>query len=903
MLKKTGKRWLGLSLCALLFLAVLPLNSSSEAGPPVVARSSWFDVRMDVHTPVTERTQVQGQLPVPQTPVGSGSTGAQSQAQEDTVIAGRYVIRLQPGTDPEAVAAPAGAKVIRRGPLNFATLALPAGREKEALAILSRQPGVLKVEPSHLLKAAVLPAATAATTTAAATTPAPSPNLQTQWGLSTIEAPKAWSLGAAGKGITIAIIDTGVDYNHPDLTDNLLSGYNAINGSTAYHAAQDNNGHGTHVAGIAAADGKGADGDGTGIYGVAYAAKILPVKAMNRDGEGLDDVIADGIVWAADHGANIINLSLGSNAEEGILGEAINYAADKGCLVIAAAGNSDQQSSGIAYPAADPNVLAVTATDENDRITSFSLTGPQAGVAAPGADIYSTYWDNGSAYGELDGTSMASPFAAGTAALVWSLHPTWTARQVKLDLENSALDLGDQGRDNDYGYGRIDAYWAVQFAANPAQYTSPANLTWAGGTVRAAASAGASLQVPARAFGFDPNQNVTASVVPAQSPADFPAGILPGSAAVSVQWNSLMPPASAPSLTPQRMLSLTVNLQPPSGPAPRLAYLYRWSGSRWIQVGGGVNSPTVTVGIFESGIYRAGYAPLPPATRLAGTNRMETAVQIAQTAFPTGADTVILARADEFPDALAGAPLAYKDHAPILLTATDQLPTDVFAEIQALSPQTVILLGGEGAISGRIAAQLQASYQVQRIDGPNRYATAAAIARNLGTVGKGVVVNGENFPDAISMAAVAARQGLPVILTPATALAPEADKILRQLDVSQTIVAGGEGVVTPDTVKLLPQPNRLAGADRYGTAASILAANPPAGALIYVATGANFPDALTGGILAATRGTDIVLLPANGPTTTEQSVLQNWHGLQAIALGGSGVIPDPVLQEVQAFIQ
>ena len=213
----------------------------------------------------------------------------------------KLVVRLAPGASADEAAQAIGAEVSRRGPLNYATLEVSAGRETTAvLEQLRGTKGVLSAEESRLFK-------TSAVTIR-------DPLYSNQWSLIQGEVKPAWDMGAAGQGITIAIVDTGVALVHPDLKDNLVPGYNAITGSEAPGANQDNNGHGTHVAGIAA-----AQSNSVGIVGVAYQAKIMPIKAMNSLGDGNDDAIAAGIVWAADHGAKIINLSLGTENGSGLL--------------------------------------------------------------------------------------------------------------------------------------------------------------------------------------------------------------------------------------------------------------------------------------------------------------------------------------------------------------------------------------------------------------------------------------------------------------------------------------------------------------------------------------------------------------------------------------------------------
>lgn len=800
----------------------------------------------------------------------------------------QLVVKLSQGANVEQIAQSVQAQILRRGPLDYLTLGVPLGKVNEALKILRQTPGVLNASPAQTVKNAEL--------TAPQVT---DPSYPKQWGLSKAEVLKAWELGATGAGITIAIIDTGVDVNHPDLKNNLVEGYNAITGKMGFSAVQDNNGHGTHVAGVAAA---GLNGEG--IIGVAYQAKIMPIKAMDRSGEGTDDIVADGIIWAVDHGARIINLSFGSSEETDILRDAIRYAQVKGALIIAAAGNKDASHTydSITFPAAEQGVLAVTATDSGDQLASFSLTGPQAGLAAPGVNIFSDYWQNRSGYATADGTSMASPFVAGVAALVWGLHPELTAEQVKIDLEGSALDLGTLGRDSSYGFGRVNAYWAVRFAAHAETLPSPAKVAWAGGIILgetgANSSTKASLTVPPRAFGLEPEKQVAVRLGSLPEVPAFPREIIPAGEGISVEWEGLS----------QKSLSLNVLLKADQIPASdSLGYLYHWTGSRWIKVGGGLGRADmpqgITTGITEPGIYRVGFEALPQENRIAGEDRIQTAIKISQANFLTGADTVLLARSDDFPDALAGAPLAYKYHAPILLTEVTSLPDSILQELKRLNPRKIILLGGTAAIFTSIETKLKSLATVQRIGGSNRFATASGIAAELGMVGEAVLVNGNNYPDAITMAAVAAQRGVPILLTEKNALPVETDSTLRKYSVSRTDVIGGEGVISSQILGSLPCPTRLAGTDRYATAAAVLQAYPPQGRLVYLATGENFPDALTGGVVAALNNSRIVLVPAQGPSDQQREVLQPWNGRSILAFGGSSVIPEEIIHQLQSWVR
>jgi thermitase len=279
-----------------------------------------------------------------------------------------------------------------------------------------------------------------------------------------IKATSAWEETKGDENIIIAVIDTGVDLDHPDLDDKIYSsGYDFINDDSD---ATDDHAHGTHVAGIAAAE----TDNGEGIAGVAWNCKILPVKVLDDLGEGGYSEMIEGIIWAADNGADVINLSLGGSFPSTSLENALKYAYDMDIVIVAAAGND---GGAVLYPAAyDDYCLAVAATDYNDERVDFSNSaglwesnfGPEIDVAAPGALIVSTvptwYWGPGSfPYGWGDGTSQASPHVAGLAALIKSIKPNLTAAQIMNVIRYSADDVNfvnNLGRDNYIGYGRIN---------------------------------------------------------------------------------------------------------------------------------------------------------------------------------------------------------------------------------------------------------------------------------------------------------------------------------------------------------------------------------------------------------------------------------------------------------------
>jgi thermitase len=274
-----------------------------------------------------------------------------------------------------------------------------------------------------------------------------------QWGMVKVQAPQAWDITTGSPTITIAILDTGVDLDHPDLASKIVRTVNFSSSPTV----GDVRGHGTHVAGIAAA----ITNNGIGVAGLGYSATIMNVKVLGDDGRGSYSWIASGIVWAADNGAEVINLSLGGSAASSALEGAINYAWNKGVVVVAAAGNDGSTSP--CYPAYYTNCIAVAATDPSDELVGFSNRGGWVDVAAPGVVVVSTYLStiNGG-YNFMSGTSMASPHVAGLAALVFTVVSDSNGNgrlndEVRVRIQASCDDIGVSG----IGSGRINAYKAV----------------------------------------------------------------------------------------------------------------------------------------------------------------------------------------------------------------------------------------------------------------------------------------------------------------------------------------------------------------------------------------------------------------------------------------------------------
>ncbi|MCF6139212.1 S8 family peptidase [Pseudalkalibacillus berkeleyi] len=270
-----------------------------------------------------------------------------------------------------------------------------------------------------------------------------------QYGFQTTDTDLAWDITKGSSGQEVAVLDTGVDYNHPDLDSKVLLGYDFVdNDYTPY----DLHGHGTHVAGTVAAETNNAQG----VAGMAPNTKILAVRVLNAQGSGSTADIADGIRYAADQGAEVINLSLGCDCASQTLKSAVDYAWNKGSVVVAAAGNDGVSTT--FEPASYTNAIAVAAVDRYDQLASFSNWGASwVDVAAPGVDIASTYPNNGYVY--MSGTSMAAPHVAGLAGLLAAQGRS--ASQIRAAIENTADNISGTG--TYFKHGRINSYDAVNY--------------------------------------------------------------------------------------------------------------------------------------------------------------------------------------------------------------------------------------------------------------------------------------------------------------------------------------------------------------------------------------------------------------------------------------------------------
>ena len=314
--------------------------------------------------------------------------------------------------------------------------AVSASLSEQAIDIMRKNPGVAYIEDDVILTIAT-------------------DEYVNSTGVSHIGCEMVHNNGIDGTGVKVAVIDTGIDYTHEDLNDNYKGGYDFVfSDSDPFDDSY--NSHGTHVAGIIA-----AERNGIGVVGIAPNASLYAVKVLDGSGHGLTSWVIAGIEWAVENDMDVVIMSSGTKEDSQPLRDACRNASDAGVLLVAAAGNT--HGGDVTYPARYDSVIAVTATYLNDSQASFSPIGPEVELAAPGVNILSTTSDDG--YGNLSGTSQAAPHVAGTAALIISSNlpdvnddGVVNNEDVRLQLQSTAQDLGDPGKDDTYGYGLVDAF-------------------------------------------------------------------------------------------------------------------------------------------------------------------------------------------------------------------------------------------------------------------------------------------------------------------------------------------------------------------------------------------------------------------------------------------------------------
>lgn len=395
--------------------------------------------------------------------VGVNKVNVRVQHPEQPTVPGEIVVKYKPG-----IAAASRQQALSQ--LKLSTMSVigrpemglelvktgPGIATESALDALRRHPAVLYAEPNYVVK--LSPEQVNAPVPPAARGPE-GPNdefFAQQYAHKVSNSVAGWQLSRGSESVKIAVVDTGVDLKHPDLAGKIVAGRDIVDGDDE---AMDGHYHGTHCAGIAAA----MTNNQIGVAGFAPDVKIMPVRVLDSNGSGTSADVANGIIWAADHGAQVISMSLGGPSNPNVKKEAVAYALSKDVALVAAMGNYGDNSQ--IFPAAQEGVIAVGATDNADKKASFSQYGKWISVSAPGVGILSTFPTYNTSgkknYGSISGTSMATPAVAGVVALIRSKFPTLNKEQVRAQLEQGTDDLGEKGYDIYFGHGRINVAKAL----------------------------------------------------------------------------------------------------------------------------------------------------------------------------------------------------------------------------------------------------------------------------------------------------------------------------------------------------------------------------------------------------------------------------------------------------------
>lgn len=731
--------------------------------------------------------------------------------------------------------------------------------------------------------------------------PVNDPKTAGQYSLDRMRVRDAWALSTGGSGI-VAVLDTGVQATHRDLAGRVLPGYDFANNDSD---AADDNGHGTWVAGIIAANAN----DGYGIAGVSWKDKILPVKTMNREGTGDTADLSSGIIWAANHGATVINMSVGGFPASQYVQDAVNYAWGKGVVLVGAAGNNARAE--FFYPASFTNVVSVSATQVNDEFAHWSSYSAVVDVSAPGASVQTTNctvctYGGHDTWGEhtyISGTSFATPNVAGVVALIRARYPTYTPAQVVSRLTSTVDDLGYSGYDARYGRGRVNAYRALGGSV-PAPAGSPGDALEPNNTLAAARRI--------------PLGTTRPSIHPAGD-VDVFAVDVPRAGRLDVRVTGVADVRAYPWNRSSLPLDPIVELYSSGGTLLKRVDATSEGGTELASVPvSGAGTILVRVFNYYANGTRSAYSITPtyvdtvapkvtartPAAGAVAVSYDGAAISASfdEPVTGIGSGTVQLKSAT---GAVVPAAIGYSTSAR-RATLVPSAPLDPEATYQVQLTEGIRDSGGNAVAA--TAWTFTTGKSAPRIAGSDRYATATAMSRTI--FGPGVpvvyVATGAAYADALAGGPAARVANGPLLLTSRSSLPTPTATELARLQPGRIVILGGTGVVTAAVESALHDytagtVTRLAGADRYATAAAISTEAFPAGSrTVYVATGSTFPDALAAGATAARVPAPVLLVGSNALPAATAAELSRLAPDIIIILGGTSAVSDAVLNQLKA---
>ena len=649
----------------------------------------------------------------------------------------------------------------------------------------------------------------------------------------------AWDQVKTQGKVTVAVLDTGMLMTHEDLQSNLVDSKYVMD---VYHnkkgSVTDYNGHGTHVSGIIA----GVANNGRGVAGVSYNAKILPIKVFDDRADNPKSSTAL-LIKAYSHlsslpkslNLKVINMSLGSSGpmsnDDRILKSAIGKMRnDLGVLTVCAGGNGDKQGNPItanSWPSDYEECVAVTSLGKDGCNSYWSDYNKAKDISAPGENISST-WTNVSGYAKnrvysyISGTSMAAPIVASTAALLWAYRPSLSPNEVVQAMQKSANKVNvakNDRKDKSGSAGAVDALKAIN-------YVKSGQLTNSGTDIAKCTIANIATQTLVNGAA-KPKLSISYKGVALKEGKDY-----------SVEY--LITAGSGTAYATAKGMGSYYGLKRVSFPVRSVTW-----------------------------------------TRLEGSDRYKTMGKIVQTGFqPAATNTVIIATGENYPDALSASALAGLKNAPILLTPKAFLAAETKREIQRLKPKEVLIIGSEAAVSSSVEKSVKAmGVSPKRIKGATRIETAIEIYKEGARSSKkwgntAIIASSQGFADALSISSLAYSKGFPIFLTDAKkTLTKDAVSALKSGRFTSIIIVGSEAVVAKSVVSQLSKigissknVTRLGGSDRYQTSliiAEYAAKHGLSADKMAVATGTNFPDALSGAALCGKNKAVILLVADN----------------------------------------
>lgn len=746
--------------------------------------------------------------------------------------------------------------------------------------------------------------------------------LTDQYALDRIEAVAGWASYRADHGYgdefpatggaTLAVVDSGIDRGHPEFADKIAACRRWLTGTgVGTSGCQDVVGHGTHVSGIAAA---AADND-AGIAGVGFDAEIQALQACSNPCAFAD--VAAATVYAADNGADVANFSFGGSHSDA-MEDAIAYAADKGVMMVAAAGND---GGGVLFPANDSRVMAVSATDTSDELMASSSRGPEIAVAAPGDAVLST--EPGTDYGTRSGTSMSAPHVSGLAALLMSTGAD--ADQAHAAITAGAEEVEDLTRE-EQGAGRLDVPRSL--AAIPGG---------ASGTVAEDGSDGEPIADAEVTFTAEGAEGPIVTATTDNDGAYAVAQLQPDTYTVTATHEAYETASKQASVASGETITVNFALAEDAAPTDEGSDEGGDETTGTDDSGGDANDSSDSSDDTGDGSDGSGVNGTEPngsdstgeadnstddvangsgqevadVARVAGRDRFVTAAELSRQAYPDGAETAYVATGGAFPDALAGGVAAAGQQAPVLLVTGSQVPSTTAAELDRLGVQRVVILGGTGAVSASVESELAThADEVARLAGANRFATAAAVSQaafpDPGATDTVYVASGADFPDALAGVSAAAGADAPLLLVARGELTAPTEDELARLDPDRIVLLGGAAslgdVVADSASRFADTVDRLAGPNRFATAAAIAGHADTDADTVFVATGADFPDALAAGAVAGVDGAPVLLATPDRLTDPTRAAVADADPAIVRMLGGPAALSDDVERQLRQLL-